>query len=299
MGLRKGLAVCSRLAAWAAESGGEGEGTVHSVFTHAVNFLFQGRMLTLLAEPRSLVPYGCTLAADTDLPAAGLLPGQRASLLPSGVAAGAFAVDWRDAARFDLSVDTACAMAAVPAAIDVGGVLRVLGGYPPDDGLSPLVTGQSEGVYARFLRPRLPALFRAVAVAEGPAAVEAVKRIAGCGIGLTPSSDDLLTGYFAAVRVLARYGRMDGRLPAMLPTLAAAAAERTNAVSGTFLKESGEGLVSRDFLRLLNSLFSGADEAAVQLDARRVASFGSTSGRDMLTGLVLAIQQHDGGKISG
>jgi len=53
-----------------------------------------------------------------------------------------------------------------------------------------------------------------------------------------------------------------------------------------------------DVLSLLNEIFTDAPDATLYSSAQRVASLGSTSGRDMLTGLVLAIQHHDGGKNS-
>ena len=77
------------------------------------------------------------------------------------------------------------------------------------------------------------------------------------------------------------------------------AAQRTNRISGAFLLHSGEGYVSEDVLRLLALLCSGADGQRVRDAAARVAAFGSTSGSDILTGIVLAIIHHDGGKNSG
>ena len=50
---------------------------------------------------------------------------------------------------------------------------------------------------------------------------------------------------------------------------------------------------------LLALVCSGADGQRVRDAAARVAAFGSTSGSDILTGIVLAIIHHDGGKNSG
>ena len=256
--------------------------------------------MSVLAEPRSLVPYGCTVERAAPFPSSGIAPGQRAILTESGLAAAGLSVDWTGAEQIDLSVDTVLQRTdASDVLLDVSPVIALLREYPPDDGVSSLAAGGADSVYAAFLRPRMPELFRAFGRANEQAAIDAVRRIAGCGVGLTPSSDDLLTGYFAAVHMLCIAGRADGGLRTMLPSVAAAAAERTNAVSGAFLIESGEGLVSMDFRTLLSDLFTGAEGASVLQHARRVASFGSTSGRDMLTGLVLAIQHHDGGKNSG
>ena len=70
---------------------------------------------------------------------------------------------------------------------------------------------------------------------------------------------------------------------------ALAAAGKTNRISGTFLLQAGSGQISEDVLSLLKLLFSGSDPDRVREAALRVASFGSTSGTDTLTGIVLAI----------
>ena len=153
-------------------------------------------------------------------------------------------------------------------------------------------------MYAAFLRPRLPQLFAAVAAGEAAQAGEAAAAIAGCGVGLTPSSDDLLTGYMAMLHALSAIGVLGDVVP-MTRAIASRAAQRTNRISGAFLLHSGEGYVSEDVLRLLALLCSGADGQRVRDAAARVAAFGSTSGSDILTGIVLAIIHHDGGKNSG
>ena len=166
------------------------------------------------------------------------------------------------------------------------------------DGLSALVTRLKSNVYADFLRPRLPRLFAAVAAGEAAEAGEAAAAIAGCGIGLTPSSDDLLTGYMAMLHAMSAVGVL-GNIAPVAREIAGRAAQKTNRISGAFLLQSGEGYVSEDVLHLLRLLYSDSDALQIKQAATRVAAFGSTSGSDMLTGIVLAIIHHDGGKNSG
>ena len=272
---------------------------MHSVFTHAVNLLFDGQLVTLLAEPRSLVPYGCTFSKDVSFPAYGLVPGMAAVLMPEGVETGGQTFLWRDAVQTELSADAAPYTAQPETVSRSIGILRDLLAEEGETlGLSPLVTGNAPNVYSRFLQPRLQRLTESVRRGDGADAIAASAACAGCGMGLTPSSDDLLTGYFAALYVLSGAGRTADLRP-FLPDMAEAAAAKTNLISGAFLTESARGLVSQDFLILLQCIFSGAPERAISNAAARVASFGSTSGRDMLTGLVLAIQHHNGGKNCG
>ena len=230
-------------------------------------------------------------------------PGAPARLTERTLAVGGVAVALDGAQETDLSIARALGRASHggaekerPPSLDPAPLLSALA--PGGDGLAALVTREEANVYAAFLRPRLPQLFAAVAAGEAAQAGEAAAAIAGCGVGLTPSSDDLLTGYMAMLHALSAIGVLGDVVP-MTRAIASRAAQRTNRISGAFLLHSGEGYVSEDVLRLLALLCSGADGQRVRDAAARVAAFGSTSGSDILTGIVLAIIHHDGGKNSG
>ncbi len=289
--------VCTRLAALSLS--GARDGAVHTVFDHAVNVELEGRLICAVMAPRGLVPYGCSVEAKEPFSRMGIRRGEAVRLTRAGLAfETGTVIALETAVETELSVDS-IANDSGPTRLQprLWPVLAVLRAGEGAQGLSPLVTGGEGNVFSTFLAPRLDALFDAVGRAD-PQAGALAARTAGCGVGLTPSSDDLLTGYFLTVRLLSRFGRMkDAR--ALLPHMAAAAAKKTNRISGTFLLDSAEGLASQDALLLLNTIFSDAPEAGLFTVAERVASFGSTSGGDMLTGLVLAIQHHDGGKNSG
>ncbi len=301
-------AVCTRLMALAGQGGQHG--TVHSVFHHAVNVELAGRLISLVMEPGSLVPYGCTVGQDQPFPLLGIQPGDGVKLEPTRLTFSKGPILWLShTAPTELSVDaipiTSFGTENEPKQHKVTSslqtrlrpILDLLQAGEEGLGLSVLVTGGASNVYATFIAPRLKALFAAVGATDGQA-VALAGQSAGCGIGLTPSSDDLLIGYFLTVRLLSRANRMQD-VRALLPRMAAAAAEKTNRISGAFLINSGDGLASVHMLTLLEAIFTGAPAQQVRIAAERVAAFGSTSGRDTLTGVVLAIQHHDGGKNSG
>jgi hypothetical protein len=203
-------------------------------------------------------------------------------------------LDCSAAEQIDLRLDSVeAANEAVRAKERVPALLKVLrksGG----DGLAPMVTGEGENVFSRFMGPRAATLTRAVSSGEAEGAALAAEEAAGCGPGLTPSSDDLLTGYLGALRVLFNARGMPERVE-MLRRMAERAACRTNRISASFLRYCGEGLASQSYLALLRLIFSDADDACVERAAEAVASVGSTSGGDMLTGLVLALTHHTEG----
>ena len=113
-------------------------------------------------------------------------------------------------------------------------------------------------------------------------------------MGLTPSSDDLLCGYVSTLHLRYRASGQFDVKQQLLP-LAQAAADRTNRISGTFLLHSGMALANAAICDLDRSIFTYMDIAAANRAIERVLAIGSTSGADMLTGIVLGLRQHIGG----
>ena len=77
--------------------------------------------------------------------------------------------------------------------------------------------------------------------------------------------------------------------------MARAAAKKTNRISATFLLQSGQALANSALLALFETAFSAQDDQAIRSDIRRVGEIGSTSGIDMLTGIMFALRQRIGG----
>ncbi len=277
-------------------------GTVLSAFEHAVNIETPAGLVSILTETRCLQPFAVRAACGTLQ--AHFAPGEQVLINADTLRTGRTVISLETAATVDLSVAHGMQSAIAGhsrehhSALDPAPLLSVLASGGESDGLSALVTRLKSNVYADFLRPRLPRLFAAVAAGEAAEAGEAAAAIAGCGIGLTPSSDDLLTGYMAMLHAMSAVGVL-GNIAPVAREIAGRAAQKTNRISGAFLLQSGEGYVSEDVLHLLRLLYSDSDALQIKQAATRVAAFGSTSGSDMLTGIVLAIIHHDGGKNSG
>lgn len=289
-------AVCSRLAQMATET--PVDGAVHSVFDHAVNLALIGRdgLVGLIRDDRPLTPYAVSLRTDVPLTRLGICAGMETTIAKGSIKipGAGIEIDFSGSGRKDLSVNTIAVLRRSVA--DRLPILRdALRNADGEFGVSALATSDSGNVYSDFLKPRFLELADAVSVDDEVRALSAAEHAAGCGVGLTPSSDDLLTGYFTMLRVLWRAQGGQGN-DALLTGMAKRAAAKTNRVSATFLLQSGEGLANEAVLSLIGSVFSNADDEAVRKAAARVMSIGSTSGGDMLTGLILAIAYHDGGK---
>ncbi|MEN6418588.1 MAG: DUF2877 domain-containing protein [Clostridiaceae bacterium] len=289
-------AACSRLLALMREK--PVTATVHSVFDHAMNLALQGRfgLVGLIASQKTLTPYAVSVQTPCSFTELGFRAGMAAAVRPGMI----------EVPETGISID--CTRAK-PVDLDVGSlrfdspdglrralpVLRqTLEQTNAEACLAPLVTGGEGNVYTKFLAPRVEELVEAVAAGDAEHAVRAAGRAAGCGMGLTPSSDDLLAGYFAGLHAIFRAEGKLERVP-LVSAMAQCSAEKTNRISATFLLQSGEGLVNYDLLLLIQSIVTGAEDSILEQAAQKVLSIGSTSGGDMLTGLSLALAHHAGG----
>ena len=268
-------------------------GRVHSVFANAVNIETTQGLVSLLTRGRSLLPFSVVLDTRSPFPSLGWEGGLPLILDKRGifVSDGTPLVLLQGARPTELKVcrrlqQTQCLPSAAP-------LVRWLTEHADENGLSPLVTRQGSNPYVQLIETRLPALYAAVASENSDAAAQAAERMAGCGVGLTPSSDDLLCGYMTLLHALSAcgFGMEPSVLLPLTKTMAQHAAKKTTAISAAFLLQSGNGYASDDLLTLLALLFGGADEAALHSAADRVGSFGSTSGADILTGATLALLQ--------
>lgn len=150
-----------------------------------------------------------------------------------------------------------------------------------EKGIHGLIELRCDNVFASFLAPRIEAFRTAVRSGELTDISEAVTRLAGCGPGLTPSSDDFLCGYISVFPQTAQ-----NRL--MCSAIVDAAVKKTNDISAALLLYAKAGLFSADILDLFSAFRTGTPDL-IQEAMRRVARFGSSSGCDFLTGMYYGI----------
>lgn len=289
-------------AAWAAAlAAGETQGQIHSVFDRAVNIMTVGGMVSVLPAEKGAYPYAVTVPTHTPFSAQGLRPGMRVRVSRAGlwVNEAGFAVDFTGAAVCSLDIFEQAGGAA-KARNCLEELITLLKREGSAEGMLPLAIGGEDTPYSAIIRPRLGALHSAFRALNAEAAVGAAAALAGCGPGLTPSSDDMLLGYVCAFYALKR--RMGQAREALLPVGQAAcgaAAGKTNEISGSFLRQCGHGLASQNILDFFNCIFSDAPGERVEEAALRILQTGATSGSDILTGIVLSLQTHGRGEDIG
>lgn len=280
---------CSRLADFL--QGPPSSGIVHSVFCSSVNLEAEGHLITLLRQDRPLYPWSARLCTDR------LPPFREGMAFTAGPEGFYFAelrllVSLQEAHRTDCSLFSLPDPLFVPGAEQIGLLRETIVRHGKPEGFAPLlgILAQQEvpfpsNLYADYAAKKLPLFFAAVSAGDIPAAAQAAWAITGCGIGLTPSADDFLCGVMTALLATAiAKGEAEKVLP-LTRAIAAKAASRTNRISGTFLSEAGEGLLSEDVLRLIQTLYSCVLSQGLAASAMNVIAFGETSGTDILTGI--------------
>lgn len=288
--------VCQRL--FALSQGSQRSGTVHSVFDHAVNLeLGEDCLIGLIAETKALTPYAVSVRTNNSFAQAGVRAGM-AAYLQNGMLSipeAGVEVDLSRAARADLSVDSiVLGNHLVTLALLEKRISKALSGVDAEMSLAALVTGGEGNIYTRFLAPRLEQLFSAISREAFDEAAQAAANCAGCGMGLTPSSDDMLCGYFTTLHLLFRANeRFNAK--AHILFLAQAAANKTNRISGSFLLQSGMALANLAICELFSSSLPCIEPESADRAIMRALAIGSTSGADLLTGTALALRQHIGG----
>ncbi len=150
--------------------------------------------------------------------------------------------------------------AAVPLA------LGVLGAAPPS---------------ALLDDPWPAALRRARAALEQGDLSAAAASLGGLGPGLTPAGDDVLAGVLLARRALGGAG-------AEPELVAVARGVATTGLSGALLVWAARGQAVEPVHDLLGALAAG-DRTAAAAGVERVATFGASSGADLLLGLKLGL----------
>ncbi len=149
----------------------------------------------------------------------------------------------------------------------LGSIVRAAAQRPTKSPFAAWLRGESFPVVSQLLGALREADFPTVRAAAG--------RLAGWGVGLTPSGDDFLAGVMLALWATGR--------ASLNPALCEAAVPHTHRISRAFLRAARDGLADARWHRLLHAL-AGDEHAELVAAADDVLAFGASSGLDMLAG---------------
>lgn len=281
-------------------------GRVHSIYGSAINLVFGERIVTLLSEKRSILPYSIVLERDfrkifLELP-------EHAPVFADneGLEFPDFSI--RISPAITVSLDIIESIGSLERPEDMKTRLRKFAdsihGIGKREGLSVLLCKETlpyhirseyfPNIWSEFLGERIERLIYALESLPSKADPDLFVRwgesLAGCGPGLSPASDDFLTGIFAGL-----YGKsLSGELSlsaadAVCKSIAAGAIPKTNFISAQFLRQSGmERMFAADVIHLIKVIYE-EDERNIAKHVLRVSEFGSTSGNDIMTGIYFAL----------
>jgi hypothetical protein len=254
--------------------------------------------VTILAAPAGNLPHGirCSLPEPADFQTL-LAPGQR-------VAIGAGSLQVQEAGvTVDLSSASLwrCAMPAgvidayststFRMLVELRAILRE---QARAGGLAPLLLRDArpssplDQALQRRLLHALPTLRRASLASDASLAAHALEWLVGLGPGLTPSGDDFIVGYLAALYSCCSQERGRRSLLTGLIAKVTGLTVRTNLISRQFILDALAGEVSEPLAELVRALWQ-RDDARFRTFASRVAGIGHSSGADSLVGLLFGL----------
>lgn len=266
---------------------------VHSVFSRAVNVIGEDNFFSIISDRYCLYPMSCRVSNEIPFTEYGIKADDKVTVSGNKIYIPevSLSINLNNSKERDLSLANKEALfLPKDLSFKVETLKNLIREKGCEDDLSTLVTGKFNNPYADYISKRLPSLNEAFI--EGSArAVEQAGNLAGCGIGLTPSSDDLLIGSMSAYLADSKAkGYRYEEAYSITNAMGKNASVHTNIVSGAFLKQCGMGLLSDDMTKLMYAIYSDAEAETVRVCGQRIQNLGSTSGTDMLTGVVLAIE---------
>ena len=117
----------------------------------------------------------------------------------------------------------------------------------------------------------------------------ALERLIGCGPGLTPSGDDLVTGFLAGLFSTTGDDRARRAFLEAFCLSVAAAAAATADISRAYLTHAADGCFAEPLVTLARQIGAGADRGAIESATTAALRVGHTSGRAGVFGLLLGL----------
>lgn len=120
-----------------------------------------------------------------------------------------------------------------------------------------------------------------------------IDKLVGMGPGLTPSGDDVLTGVMGAGAFYSlAFPAMSFEIRSLNSQIAERAFKRTTVFGQIMLSDASRGEVVQSLGVLLQTLLCRKEDGSLPKKAREVMALGESSGKDMLSGVILGVSAY-------
>ena len=142
-------------------------------------------------------------------------------------------------------------------------------------------------LYSAFIYERVQAFLEGISTGNAESACYWVKKIIGFGPGLTPSTDDFLSGVMSGIYYLGHYYDLDKKfILDFNERLMNVIEGETNVISENMLRWASRGLLADSYRKVYMSLLYDTG-ISVEEAVEEAIGFGETSGSDFLLGVYM------------
>ena len=270
-------------------------GRVHSVFRRAVNVVFDGDLITVTMPELGAMPNGIVVEGDRDFHSVGIrvgemvVPGDQLRFSDSRLTIGL-----RQASAWSPRLPPITAMkppallrATLDRAADYAAARAPRRGFGPLLALlspsGPSTSSTTIPPICEYAHQKIVGVIRAIEQDDFVLATRSAEALIGLGDGLTPSGDDFLVGFGAAIAAVGH-----PLASPLLESCAGLARARTTFVAAALLAHAARGEYTARLKALLTVLLAGTErDVATQIPI--ALAWGGTSGADLLLGVLVGL----------
>ncbi len=279
-------------------------GEVHSVFDRTFNIIIGGELVGVAQSSISRSPINVItdVRPSESMPSLGVRKGMQVQKVGNRVLVGEVleisledAQLWRPKTRAERCLDPEL----IKRNIELAKQLAANKGRR--EGLGQLLKHVDEiaagkmpqtsdlNIVARAVLPRLIDLVNAAKSENVEGVKGAAQKLIGLGLGLSPSADDTLSGFTAALWWVSHsLGKGIGRVKKINATVINCS-DKTTLLSQQLLRHAAKGETNERVGELLEAILAGAPPDIEKL-VEEVLKIGETSGIDMMVGLLLGLE---------
>lgn len=274
---------------------------VHSLFKEAINLMDDsGELITLLTENKDLAPMSVVIAGRSSN-FRNVLANDEVEITDNGLVF----IHSQKQLDFSNAVVTPCVLMLKGTSLnfeeqitklsilrdvlcergETSGILPLLDTVERFKGLTFNSSGLSMNTYCEFIQEVFIEIIKSLDRKAFGEVVGWLPKFIGFGPGLTPSTDDFLTGVILTYLASAMMGEDSMEtVEEFAQNVYRFSIERTTKVSETMLKQVALGRASENHLKVVQSLFVSND-LNFEFLVKRVLANGATSGADFLLGV--------------